>query len=59
MLGPYAEVKELPALLGVYELEINGCVAIFPVAHIGRQDGQSDLWVLPPGPDAFQCIDGK
>ena len=59
MLCPYAEVKELLTLPGVYELEINGCVAVFPVTHICGQDGQSGLWVLTPGSDALQCIHGK
>lgn len=49
----YAEVKELLSLPGICEFEINGCVAIFPVAHIGGEDWQGDLRVLSPGTDAI------
>ncbi len=55
----YAEVEELLPLLGIGELEINGCVAIFPVPHIGGKDGQCGLGVLSPGSDAVECVDGE
>ena len=48
----YAEVEELLALTGIGELEINGCVTIFPVAHIGGKNGQCRLGILSPGSDA-------
>lgn len=49
----YAEVEELLALPGIGEFEIDGCVAIFPVAHIGGKEGQCGLGVLSPGSDAL------
>ena len=35
----YAEVEELLPLVGIAELEIDGCIAIFSVTHIRGKDG--------------------
>lgn len=55
----YAEVEELLPLVGIGELEIDGGIAVFPVAQIGGEDGECGLGVLSPGSDAIQCVDGE
>ena len=56
---PDGEIVELVATGGIGDFEIDHCVTVVAVTHIGGKHGQSILRGSPMFFDGFEGIDGK